>query len=170
MNIFELKNKVAQAKAQQMSNTANPNIRDFAEEEIIITGMHITENITIAGIGSALSKVTYSILKGKELVDPEYGREYAALDSFHEAAVSHAKDIIEVLGEYFPAPMICRIVEVPIKNGTKNTYYVELVDIYDDPANPLSLQEAAAASANFDSAIPSEPVSDVAPAEPGVQG
>jgi hypothetical protein len=167
MNIFELKNKVAQAKTVQAGNSANPNIRDFANEQIIVTGMHVTTDIMIGGIGQALSKVTYTLLSGHEVTD-EYDNPASALDSFHEAAVSHALDIIGVLGEHFPAPMVCTIKETPIKNGQKFTYYVELVDIYDDPSNPISLQEAEAAAANFDAEPVSNTLPDIAPAIPGV--
>lgn len=164
MNIFELKNKVAAAKAAQAANTPNANIRYFAGQQIIITGMKVTSGIMVPGIGQPLSKVTFSILKGHELID-EYDNPVHALDSFHEAAVAHAEDLIEALGEFFPAPMVCEIVEKPTHQGTKSTYYVELLDLFDDPSNPISLQEAAAASEPMDNPINTETPSEQQPQE-----
>jgi hypothetical protein len=141
MNLAQLKSLVGQAKTIQASNTSNPNIRDYVGQKIVVTGMIITKDILVAGLGTKLDKVTFNLLAGKAPASLPGAPEITALDSFHDAAVNHAEDLIPVLGTTFPAPMEFVIVEKPIKDGTKYTYYAEFLGLYDDPNNPLAFQE-----------------------------
>jgi hypothetical protein len=129
MSIADLKNKVAMAKQIQAAGHANEKLGDHVGEQVVVVGMHITPQVEIKSAGLILDKVTYSLPDG------------TALDGWHLAATESAKALIEVLGEgpYNP-PLLMEVKAQETKRG--EAYYCELLDLYEDPANPLSLQAA----------------------------
>ena len=127
MTVAELREKVALAKQRQNANQANENIRDHVGEMMVVSGMHVTENIEIKSAGLVLDKVTYILSDG------------TALDGFHLAATQSAKELIDVLGEgpYDP-PLMMVVAEQETKRGS--VFFAKLMDIY-DPDGLASFRE-----------------------------
>lgn len=121
MNAIEdFRAKLAQAKQVQLASGQNQNLRDHVGEQMVVTGMHITEGIEIENL--VIDKVTFTLADG------------TAIDGFHMAAVDKAEELIEVLGEGpYPIPLLMEVCEVKTKRGMKQ--YAQLIDFAADPSD-----------------------------------
>lgn len=112
----EFKSQLAKAKIIQGSTQANPNLKDHANKNIIVCGMHVTENIKVGTL--TVSKITYSLQDG------------TALDSFYMSAVESARELIAEMGEgpyLYPLEMF--VMEVTTNRGPRQ--YCQLIGMVD---------------------------------------
>jgi len=143
MSILDFKSKLALAKQAQAAGTANPNLRDYVGQMMVVTGMKITQDIEIKSAGLILDKVTFHIADG------------TALDSFTMAATEKAADLIEVLGEGpYPMPLLMEVCTMETKRGDKE--YAKLIDFY-DPENKAAEMELDEFFAEDQPAEPQDP-------------
>lgn len=123
--INDFKAQLAKAKLIQGSNQANPNLKDHVGEILLVTGMHITENIKVGTL--SINKVSYSLTSG------------ITLDSFYLSATESARDMIDAIGEGpYPLPLEMQVMEVETNRGPRQ--YCLLLGL-SDPDNKLALLE-----------------------------
>lgn len=115
VNVIEaFRAKMAEAKQAQAASGQNKNLRDFVGQQMVVTGMHITEGIEIDNL--VIDKATFFLADG------------TAIDGFHAVAVDRAEELIEVLGEGpYPLPLLMEVCEMETKKrGVKQ--YAKLLD------------------------------------------
>ena len=151
MNLAQLKALVGQAKTSQAANQSNPNLSLFVGMTFIASGMKITKDVFIQGLGTKCDKITFTLHEDFPLTHPKEHTHVFALDSFHQAATTNAEELAPILGEVFPAPMQFRIVGKTGKKREKDYFYAEFIGLYEDEAHPLPIND--------------EPPTDPTPAE-----
>lgn len=132
--ILEQLAKIEQAKLKQRSLMANERLADYVGQELVLTGMFLTEDVEIDSL--VMDKVTYTTRDGK------------AIDAFYAMATEQARELIDILGSgpYTP-PLVVEVCSKMTKVNTKTPkeiFYVELRGYY-DPDGKFAQMAAEAA-------------------------